>query len=96
MWLGPRPAVDDLGAGLLADAESQALALGDLFRTPGGEVIAAGVAIVIPPAYAFDFKLFVEALTWASRQQQQVGRDRAGKYALAALVAIALFAIFAE
>jgi hypothetical protein len=80
----------------LAEAQSEALALGDLLRTPGGEVIAAGVAMVIPPAYALDYKLFVDALTWASREEQRVGRERAGKFALAAVLVIALFAIFGE
>jgi hypothetical protein len=95
-WLGSRPTTEELGAALLADAELQALALGDLLRTPEGEVIAAGVAMVIPPAYAFDFKLFVDALTWASREQQSLGRDRAGKFALAAILVIALFAIIGD
>jgi hypothetical protein len=95
-WFGPRPTEEELGPALLVDAESQALALGDLLRTPGGEVIATGVAMVIPEAYGLDFKLFVNALTWASREQQRVGRGRAGMYALVALAVVALFAIFGE
>jgi hypothetical protein len=95
-WLGARPTTEELGATLLADAESQALALGGLLRTPEGQVIAVGVGMVIPPGYALDFKLFVEALTWASREQQRVGRDRAGKFALVAVAVIALFAILGE
>lgn len=91
-WVGARPDVDELRDGLLAQAESDVLALGDLLRTPEGEVIAAGVAMVIPPAYAFDFKLFADALTLASREQQRVGRDRAGKFALAVVAVIALVA----
>jgi hypothetical protein len=96
MWLGPQPTTEELGAALLAAAESQALALGDLLRTPEGEVIATGVGMVIAPGYAVDYKLFVEALTWASREQQRVGRDRAGKFALAAVAVIALFVILGE
>jgi hypothetical protein len=93
-WVGPRPDVEQLRDGLLSQAERDALALGNLLRTPEGEVIAAGVAMVIPPAYAFDFKLFVDALTLASRGQQRLGRDRAGKFALAVLVAALLLAAF--
>jgi hypothetical protein len=52
--------------------------------------------MVIPAAHVLDFKLFVEALTWASREQQQVGRERAGKFALIAVAVIALVAIVGE
>ena len=94
VWMGPRPTTEELRDALLADAEAQLLALGDLLQTPQGEVIAAGVALVIPPAYALDFKLFVDALTLASREQQRLGRERAGKLVLVAAAAIAVFAIF--
>ena len=94
LWSVERPATEALRDDLLAEAETQLLALGDLFNTLEGEVIAAGVAMVISPAYALDFKLFVDALTLASREQQRVGRDRAGKFALAAVAVIGLFALF--
>jgi hypothetical protein len=89
-WAGQRPSTEELSKVLLADAQAQALALGDLLRTPRGQVIEAGVAMVIPVAYAVDFKLFVEALTLASREQQRFGRNVAGAFAL---VAVALFGL---
>jgi hypothetical protein len=93
VWMGRRPTPHELADGLLAEAEAQALALGSFLTTPEGEVIAAGVAMVIPSAYALDYRLFVDALKLASREQQRLGRERAGKVALVAVAALAVFAL---
>ena len=96
VWVGPRPSVEELAVSLAAVAEADALVLGDVFNTPTGDVIAAGVGAVIPPAYAFDFKLFVDALKLASLEQQRIGQQRAGKLAVAAIAVFALLIILGD
>lgn len=89
-WAGPRPTPEELAAEFVAVAGDQALELADWLRTPEGEVIEAGVALVIPEYYAADFRLFVDALRLVAAEQQRVGRRRAG--ALALLVTAMFFA----
>jgi hypothetical protein len=87
-WFVERPTVQELADELSTDAEFRALQLADFFNSPNGELIAAGVRLVIPEAYAADFGLFVEAMKLAAQSQRRVGPKLAG---LAAATIIAAF-----
>jgi hypothetical protein len=89
----PRPTREQLAQELLAIPEYRALQLGTWLGTTNGEIITEAVETVTPPFYREDVELLVEALKLAAQLQAQEGQGRAGKIALGAIGAAALFAI---
>ena len=92
VWTAGQPTAEQLAEHFVTLAEFQLLNLGTLLGSPDGELIAAGVGLVIPTAYALDYRLFVDGLRLAAGMQQTAGRKRAGAFALliAAVVGIAV------
>jgi hypothetical protein len=82
-----RPAVEELAAELLADAEFQSLRLGSWLETPEGAFYAQVVEMVMPPFYRQDAELLVSALKLAAKLQQRNQR-LAGGVALGAIALV--------
>lgn len=80
------PTKEALAAELLADAEFNALRLGNWLSSPSGEVIATIVAQVIPETLQPEFGLLVDALKLAADLQQSKGRAQIGFGTAAALL----------
>lgn len=72
-----QPPVKKIVEFLLNDAEFQALKLGTLLGTPDGELLTTAVEAAMPPFYAADINLIVDALTAATRAQTHAARVRA-------------------
>jgi len=79
------PTREELANTFLADAESQALSLGNWLSTPTGEVIASIVGEVIPATLQPEFPLIVDALKLAADLQQAKGRKQIGVGGIVAL-----------
>ena len=90
LWLNPRPSKEQLADHFVTLMEFQLLDLGTLLGTPKGELIEAGVGMVIPPAYVLDYRLIVDGLELAARMQRAAGRRRAGAFALLVAAAVGL------
>ena len=82
----PYPNAQEIASELLADSEFQALRLASWLRSPDGELIAKGVALVIPPMYRAEFDLAVEALQLAAAMQHEEGASQRAAGALALAV----------
>ena len=89
-----RPSVEHLAGDLLAHTGFQTLNLGTWLGTTDGEVIAQAVEMVSPPFYRQDVQLLVAALRHAAALQQQEGQRVAGQFALGAVAAAAVVALF--
>jgi hypothetical protein len=72
-----QPPVKELVEFFLNDAKFQALKLGTFLGTPEGKLLTASVEAVMPPFYATDVSVIVEALTDATRAQTHLARVRA-------------------
>jgi hypothetical protein len=72
-----RRAAKDIAQELLGCAEFRALQLGTWLGTTNGEIITQAVEAVMPPFYAEDVALIVEALNLAAAMQQREGRQKA-------------------
>jgi hypothetical protein len=72
-----QPPVKELVEFFLNDAKFQALKLGTFLGTPDGKLFTAAVEAVVPPFYAADVNLIVDALTAAARAQTHLARVRA-------------------
>lgn len=68
---------EQLGEALVDDVGFRALELGTWLNSPDGELIAAAVQRVLPPAYRLEYDLVVEALKFAASRQQQEGWRKA-------------------
>ncbi len=90
-----RPTAEQLAHELLAMSEFRALQLGTWLNTTNGQVITEAVEMVSPPFYRQDIELLVEALQLAAQLQAHEGQDKAGKVALAVIVAGLIFGIAA-
>ncbi len=69
-----QPPVKKLVEFFLNDAEFQALKLGTFLGTPDGKLLTAAVESVMPPFYAADVNLIVDALATAARAQTHIAR----------------------
>jgi hypothetical protein len=79
LWFIPptphqQPQIEELKSFFFNDVEFQALKLGTLLTTPDGQLIAAAVEAALPPFYAEDINLIVDALTIAARAQTRSAR----------------------
>lgn len=78
-WQGlpERPSKEAIARELLGVAEFRALQLGTWLNTTDGQIITEAVEMVMPPFYAEDVELLVEALKLAAAIQQREGRGKA-------------------
>jgi hypothetical protein len=74
----PRPSTEQLAREFLQMTEYQALQLGNWLGTTQGEVIAEAITLVLPPFYAADAQLLIDALKLAAQLQHQDGLRTAG------------------
>ena len=75
-----------LAEALLQDAEFRALRLGTWLGTPEGEILSRAVMKAIPSVTQPEFQLVVSALKLAAEMQRTQGQERAGLFALSAVL----------
>jgi hypothetical protein len=82
-----RATVDELAQQLVESAEFKALNLGTWLGTADGQLILQAIGMISSPLYRQDAELFAAALQHAAQMQHEIGRKRAGRLALVAVIA---------